>query len=189
MSAFRLSPILKPSILAGLGLALTVGLSGCSGLRQAMGIDKVSPDEFAIVTKAPLVIPPDYNLRPPRPGAPRAATFSPQMEAHEALFGEGSSPVADGIVTSGELAILQGTGAGEADPTIREVLAADLGNVVQKDRGFTDRILFWGGGNAGDDASVVDAAAEDDRIRNNQATGRPVTTGETPTISKDRGIF
>ena len=46
------------------------------GLRQrcasAAGLTKKSPDEFAVTTKAPLVIPPDFNLRPPMPGA-RAA--------------------------------------------------------------------------------------------------------------------
>ncbi len=188
MSTFRLSPIIKSGLSLGVGLAVLVSLGGCSSLQRAMGIEKVSPDEFSIVTKAPLVIPPDYNLRPPRPGAPRAASFSPQREAHEALFGEGTSPVADGVVTSGEYALLNAMDAQDADPSIRELLAADIGNVVQKDRTFTDRILFWAGGEA-DGASVVNASAETDRIRDNQATGRPVTEGVTPTISKNRGIF
>ena len=33
--------------------------------------DRKRPDEFAIGKQAPLVIPPDYALAPPRPGAPR----------------------------------------------------------------------------------------------------------------------
>jgi hypothetical protein len=44
-------------------------LVGCDSIREAAGITKEPPDEFAVVTKAPLVIPPDYNLRPPKPGA------------------------------------------------------------------------------------------------------------------------
>jgi hypothetical protein len=46
-------------------------LGGCSDLRQAIGMDRVGPDEFAVESRAPLTIPPDYDLRPPQPGVPR----------------------------------------------------------------------------------------------------------------------
>ena len=36
-----------------------------------MGIERVGPDEFAVESRAPLVVPPDFDLRPPQPGAPR----------------------------------------------------------------------------------------------------------------------
>ena len=29
------------------------------------------PDEFAVESRAPLTVPPDFDLRPPEPGAPR----------------------------------------------------------------------------------------------------------------------
>ena len=53
-------------------------LSGCESLRNAAGLTKKSPDEFAVTTKAPLVIPPDFNLRPPLPGAPPSNTRDPR---------------------------------------------------------------------------------------------------------------
>src|ERR1041385_1973292 len=46
-------------------------LSGCGELRTAMGIERTGPDEFAVESRAPLVVPPDFDLRPPQPGAPR----------------------------------------------------------------------------------------------------------------------
>ena len=46
-------------------------LAGCSDFRRAIGMDKVGPDEFAVESRAPLTIPPDYDLRPPQPGATR----------------------------------------------------------------------------------------------------------------------
>ncbi len=46
-------------------------LSGCTGLRRAVGLDQAGPDEFAVESRAPLTIPPDYDLRPPTPGAAR----------------------------------------------------------------------------------------------------------------------
>ena len=55
----------KLALIAGFGLAL----SSCQSVREATGVAKLAPDEFLILTKAPLIIPPDYNLRPPQPGA------------------------------------------------------------------------------------------------------------------------
>jgi hypothetical protein len=34
-------------------------------------MDRAGPDEFAVESRAPLLIPPDFNLRPPQPGATR----------------------------------------------------------------------------------------------------------------------
>jgi hypothetical protein len=46
-------------------------LAGCTDFRQMLGIDRVGPDEFAVEARAPLTIPPEFDLRPPQPGAPR----------------------------------------------------------------------------------------------------------------------
>ena len=40
-------------------------------LKSTFGLNKRAPDEFAVPTRAPLSLPPDYSLRPPEPGAPR----------------------------------------------------------------------------------------------------------------------
>lgn len=52
-------------------IGLTVVLGGCNNWKQTLGIEPVSPDEFAVESRAPLTVPPDFNLRPPEPGAPR----------------------------------------------------------------------------------------------------------------------
>ncbi len=182
------SPIGKFASNLVLGVALAGIVSGCADFRQAMGIEKVSPDEFAIVTKAPLVMPPDFALRPPVPGAARPIEDIQGAQAQNALFGSDATPVSDGIVTAGEFALLSSSGAGSANPHIRTVLATETNSVVQKDRSFADQILFWQADADADD-SVVNAAAEAERLRENQAAGRPVTEGATPTITKDRGIF
>jgi DUF3035 family protein len=46
-------------------------LSGCTDFRRVLGMDRVGPDEFAVESRAPLTIPPEFDLRPPQPGAPR----------------------------------------------------------------------------------------------------------------------
>src|ERR1700757_2177735 len=67
-------------------------LSGCDSLQKAAGLNKKSPDEFAVTTRAPLVIPPDFNLRPPLPGAPPTNTLDPSSNAEQALFSSNTDP-------------------------------------------------------------------------------------------------
>jgi DUF3035 family protein len=59
-------------------------LSGC-GFRQLIGLDKVGPDEFAVESRAPLTIPPDYELRPPAPGASRPQEVTAAERARRAI--------------------------------------------------------------------------------------------------------
>ena len=72
--------------LFGVGL-MAMSVSACGGARQALGLTKVSPDEFRVVTKAPLVLPPDYALRPPEPGKPRPQEQATDGAARVALLG------------------------------------------------------------------------------------------------------
>ena len=60
-------------VIAGLALA------ACSSGRKG-------PDEFEVLDRAPLVIPPEAELAPPRPGEPRAQEIDPGQQAFEALF-------------------------------------------------------------------------------------------------------
>ena len=120
-------------------------LSGCDSLRRAAGLQKKSPDEFAVTTKAPLVIPPDFNLRPPTPGAPPSNTRDPSTNAELALFSNADiQTVASGLpgtYTMGERMLLANAKAQNSDPAIRARLNADQRAVQNADRSFTDRIL------------------------------------------------
>src|SRR5690348_17094840 len=75
-------------VLATVGRATSLG--GCSDIRKALGYDKSIPDEFAVVSRAPLAIPPDYSLRPPQPGAAPTQDVPPQDRAKEAVFRAGT---------------------------------------------------------------------------------------------------
>lgn len=66
--------------------ASTALLAGCANNGIA---NRKSPDEFAVTRQAPLVIPPDYALAPPKPGDPRPIASDSQQQALEALFGPG----------------------------------------------------------------------------------------------------
>jgi hypothetical protein len=72
------------------GVALAV--SGCDGVRQTLGIDKSPPDEFRIVSRAPLSLPPDFALRPPQPGAPRPQEQTQYDRARDTVIGRSGQP-------------------------------------------------------------------------------------------------
>ncbi|WP_374764458.1 DUF3035 domain-containing protein [Yunchengibacter salinarum] len=70
---------LHPALKAGLAAALALTIAACGGGKNA-------PDEFSVVDRAPLVVPPEADLAPPRPGEPRAQEINPGRQAYEALF-------------------------------------------------------------------------------------------------------
>src|SRR5947208_16987980 len=72
-------------LLAVACLALPLLLSGCGEFRRALGMDRVGPDEFAVESRAPLTIPPDYDLRPPQAGAARPQEVSAAEKARKAI--------------------------------------------------------------------------------------------------------
>ncbi len=43
---------------------LTTSLSGCSDLRRAVGMEKSAPDEFQVVVRPPLSLPPGFADKP-----------------------------------------------------------------------------------------------------------------------------
>ncbi len=126
-------------------LALTVSLTGCDTLRRNAGLTKQTPDEFAVMTKAPLIIPPNFNLQPPAPGAPPLNQMDPTSSAQAALFTNDTQLAAqsfNGSYSQGERMLLATAGAQKADPTIRAQLRADDRTAAAAaDQSFTDRVL------------------------------------------------
>ena len=179
--------------------ATGVALSGCGATRSALGLDKSPPDEFAVVTKAPLVVPPDFSLRPPQPGAPRPQEIQPAQTARTALLGE--TAVQEDGVSAGESALLMQAGADRVDPNVRAVLNEEYGRLKEKDEGFADRIIFWRDGDELPPASVVNANQESERLKSGQPTEPiqasspstppdPTPDSELPTIDEEkRGGF
>jgi hypothetical protein len=166
---------------AALAISLcTVVLSGCADIRKAAGLNKKSPDEFAVTTKAPLVIPPDFNLRPPMPGAPPANTLDPSNNAEAALFNNADpQTVANGMrgnYTPGEKMFLANAKVQNSDAGIRARLNADQRAAVQNaDRSFTDRILATSA--TPDTGKPVNADAE--VAKGSKKTGTPAKKEES----------
>jgi hypothetical protein len=187
-------------VLAAVGLATALG--GCTDIRRALGMEKVIPDEFAVVSRAPLAIPPDYTLRPPQPGAAPSQEVAAQDRAKEAVFRAGSQqaslPPAAGERSAGEGALLQKAGAPNADPAIRQHVSDDTALTPENQRGFVDKLLFWRKSGPPNSNEVIDPNKEADRIKQAQAAGNPVapdapgaasetaTQQPTPTIERKK---
>lgn len=146
--------------LASVGLMLC----GCNAFRTAIGAVKNPPDEFTVVTKAPLVIPPDFNLRPPQPGAAARNEPDPDTLARDALFpqnGPNQAAALGAEYSEGEKFLLTRTNALAVDPNIRRRVTTDVG---QEDLGadFANRLISQPAGTtpAATQAATAPAAAQ-----------------------------
>lgn len=174
-------------------------VGGCTEVRKVFSRTKSPPDEFAVYSRAPLSMPPDYGLRPPAPGQTRPQAVVPRNRAATAISGgqkEGAgaqgAPGSQPAISSGTQALLRATGANEADPEIRTLVNRESSILVEENVTVADRILFWKKPGETKKGTVVDPAKEAKRIRENQALGRPLTEGDTPTIEREqrvKGIF
>lgn len=105
--------------LTGMGVTLLAGCGTSGGF-----LDRDRPDEMAVQRQAPLVVPPDFNLVPPAPGAPRPSEGNAGQQALDVLFG-GPSP-RSGVETSAL------DRAGASDPGIRSSVGDAQTNTVSK---------------------------------------------------------
>lgn len=144
-----------------------VATQGCSGLSQKLGLDSQPPDEFKVVAKAPLTVPPDYSLRPPAPGQPRPMELQPESSARLALVGQQEATQR----SQGESLLVARAGGPKADPLIRYVVDDEFGGLAHKDKSFADWVIFWKPGKPAMSPSAdattptpIDAATEAQRI-------------------------
>ena len=85
MHAFRGGPV-RAGVMIGCVAVLGLTLAACENLKDTLGWNKQSPDEFVVVTRAPLTLPPDFSLRPPAPGAHRPQRKTVQEQAKATLY-------------------------------------------------------------------------------------------------------
>ncbi len=101
--------------------AVLVSACGSSGL-----FNRDRPNEFAVQRQAPLVVPPDFALTPPKEGEPRPAERALQQQTLDALFG--------GPSERSDLERNTISRAGEAAPGIRSSVGDLETNTVAKGR-------------------------------------------------------
>ncbi|WNK00024.1 DUF3035 domain-containing protein [Thalassospiraceae bacterium LMO-JJ14] len=170
--------------------SLAITLSACESAKKVLSNPKDAPDEFVVYQRPPLSLPPEFSLRPPGSGENGPQAITPSDQARAALLQQKpqirGQQQKDPNLSDGLNAIMAKTGASNADPAIREVVNAETTLLAKEDKRLADKMIFWV-----DDkpyqGTVVDAEKEQQRIRENQALGKPITEGVTPQVKKARG--
>lgn len=172
----RVAPLL---VAAG----ISVSLAGCSGvgdtLSRTFGFSRDTPDEFSVTTQAPLSMPPDFSIRPPRPGAPRPQAVPDQVAAQEALMPQTTFASSSPTMSPGQEALVQEAGP-PVPADIRTEIAQEQSRLNGAGQSFADRLMFWRSTPA--PGIAVDPQKESQRLRQNAALGQSPQQGQTPII-------
>ena len=86
---FRRYPVRRAdrgvAVASAVCLAASSLVAGCGDFKKTIGLEPTLPDEFAVESRAPLTLPPDFDLRPPSPGAPRPQEKASNQQAKQAI--------------------------------------------------------------------------------------------------------
>lgn len=170
-------------------------LTACGGdVKETLGLNKKAPDEFRVVSRPPLSVPPDFDDLP-KPGLGSEDHISQQRsdkQAQEIITGRSNSQAPATASTAikpvkvskpaaptsmAETQFLKRVGAGNAQPGIRQELYNER-SAQQEDAGIVDKLTTLPPAKD----PTVNAQKEADRIAQNKATGKAATEGETPQV-------
>ena len=130
-------------ILAFLLLSSGMSLSSCSNVRDALGQNKNAPDEFAVIARAPLSVPPNFNLRVPKLGAERPQESLARNGGKDVIF-KNSIPNKEQHNGVDLLDIRKLLGTESANPNIRQVINDETQNMIFEDKLFIDKSFILG---------------------------------------------
>jgi len=155
-----------------LGLAAALlALAACGGSRSPLaGIigDIPPPDEFQVIARRPLEMPPSASLPEPQPGAPSRLDPNPQRDAVNALLGASGRTVVATQPSAGEQVLLTSANAAAASGEIRVQLEEEKTQAEANKPYVPPSLgqLFGGGaGEKVDEAEVLDPVAEAQRLQ------------------------
>ena len=159
-----------------------------------------------VVSRPPLSVPPDFDLKPPRPGEVRAAESTERQakgivlkdDPAQAKTIEELEPASKKVETaldpvissdaksSAESSFLSKVGAEKADPDIRKKLGKDAVTAkdTSKEKTLYEKIIKSDG-----EEPVVDAKKEAERIRTNKEKGKPINKGKVPESEENKSVI
>jgi hypothetical protein len=200
------SHILSTGCLIGM-----ITLAGCGGdVKETLGMTRVAPDEFRVVSRPPLTIPPQFSLLPPSVDATPPGVTPTTEYAREMVLGSPAPVGPDGEpLADGENAILPAeprqqaalpaekeptpitAGSTEADKEFLQQFGVTEADPSIRQKLVEERVnkqlikeeeSWWNRLSIIPDSKdpTVNATKEMDRIQENKDAGKPVTEGETP---------
>ena len=182
---------------AALGAVMlgATALGGCSEVRQAVGAEKKSPDEFQIRVRKPLSMPREYGLRAPRPGATppqdsrsRDRTRQIVLDSDKSRLGTRRVRPQIRGVSGQEAALIAKLGGSSMEPDIRRKVDRESAQIAENQKSFVDSIMFWK--DEVKPGKAVEPRKEARRIQEDAALGRQGNAGKVPTIEREKkGLF
>lgn len=153
---------MKRQLILTILLTLPLALSACGGAKETLGLTRQAPDEFAVLSRAPLEVPPSFDLPTPQPGAPRPQEQAASEQAQDALFGTVRRQQSQ-ISSISSDAFLNRLGAPQSDPAIRQKLSEDQAR-TSPDTPVTEKLfgIVWDEEPGG---SAIDAREEAARLQ------------------------
>jgi hypothetical protein len=186
----------KFGLLLGGCALLPLALSGCDTVKQTLGLSVTVPNEFDVVANAPLAVPPDFELRPPKPGTDPSQEVSATAQAKQAIFRAGDQqqatlPAPSGSRSAGEDQILRAAGVTSAPSDIRDTVDKEAKEGAPFNKTFVDKLVFWRDSKKQKEQrkELLDPDREADRLREQKGSSTTVATefSAPPTIERKGG--
>ena len=169
---------MKKTVLFSLMLAgASVALAACESTKEQFDFSKKAPDEFAVVKRAPLEMPPDFSVRAPQPGAPRPQELATDQMARQTILGEDvvRNTAKQNNVSEGEAVLLQKTGGANANASIRRTVDAETAKIIEEESPGIDKLKKLVGQKVEPPAKIIDPVAETNRLRENKTIAKPLS--------------
>jgi len=125
-------------------LAMTLLLAGCNQTKKTLGLGRDTPDEFTVLDRPPLTVPPSIGLRPPLEKGEDTSSYphDPKNEARKALFKKESRPHTRSERSQIERMLLEQAHSEETDSGIRRIVNEEA-KVKNGYNEFVQDLLFW----------------------------------------------
>ncbi|GAN79740.1 DUF3035 domain-containing protein [Acidocella aminolytica] len=157
-------------------IVLALALAGCSsGMKKTFGLEANPPNAYEVGSLPPLSLPPELGQLPaPNPGQPPTQEVSAAQEGANVIAPANALPTAPPSMSTADNAFLN-----QAGPAPQGNIRAQVNQnaaVSSRSSSFVNSLM--------DDNSnaptVVNASAEQRRLQENAALGKPATAGATP---------
>ena len=151
-----------------ISLFVVFSATACSDYRRTIGTEKSIPDEFQVVVRPPLSLPPEFTTRPDATNTDLGVDEKSSKNLMNKLF-ERRNTAASGYDQFFDL--------GSIEPDIRVKVDQETTGIIFERR-LPINVVFGGLPEVG---PILDQMAEDRRIRINLMQKRAINEGATPT--------